>query len=263
MKRLIIIILACLVMASTLLIISLKFANSEKVSVSELISASEQKMQSQINDLCGKINVLSVKISVLNDNVSQIQIQSPPKEIGSLTMDTINLTTKVNSLQTQVKDLQDKLKGAETIIGAVPITLNGLSIIFITNDINIGMTGSTNPSVAQFAIKIVNTTNSALTNIDITGTIKSSQYYPDDVLASGYPQLSDGAGLCNYVYFIKNGELHFEAFSNAKTSLSIPAGSSITLRPKISMLTIANEKLPDTIFKIALDTITYDRAATK
>jgi hypothetical protein len=271
MKKLIIGILICWVMACTLfLILSYKSASSEKASTAATLSGSEARLQSQINDLSNKISSFNEDVSKLKsqENVTGTSTvsyanQQVSSQIDVITANAKKLTIQVNSLSTQIAELQDKLKTAGTMIGAAPVTVNGLSVVFITNDIEIGMTGSSSPSIAQFAVKIMNTTSSALTNVDVTGTIRSSEYYPDDILASGYPQLTDGAGLCTYVYFIKNGDLHFEAFGNAKTSLSIPAGGSITLRPKIAVLAVANDNLPSMTFKIALETITFDKIATK
>ena len=173
------------------------------------------------------------------------------------------LTTAVVSLQNQVTALQGSLKAAETTIGTTSVTVNGLSVVFITNSIDIGTTGSSTPSVAQFAVKVINTTGSVLTNIDVTGTISSSQYL-SGAFAPGYPQLVDGAALCSYAYSNSgSGTLHFEAYANAKAGLSIPAGGSITIRPKISFLAGTNYQLPAMTLTIALNTITYDSAATQ
>jgi uncharacterized protein YlxW (UPF0749 family) len=297
-KKLAIVILACLLMACSLFLIkSFTAANSGEKSSAELVSASEKRLQSQIHDL-------STKMSTFDNIVSQFQSQtkangtatdSPPDQQGLSEIDVIkgdarnlatevdslqtqvadlqsslnagdaeNLTTKMDSLQTQVTELQNKLKVAETAIGITPVAMNGLSIMFITNDIELGITGSSSQSAAQFAIKIINTTSSAITSVDVTGTITGSHSFFYEPLASGYPQLTDGAGLCSYVFYIEQGQtLHFEAFGNAKTSLSIPVGGSITLRPKISMSPAADQALSVMTLRIALKAITYDRAVTK
>jgi len=250
-------------MACTLfLIISFKPVNSQET------NTFEQRLQSQIDEL-------SQKLSTYNNTVSQLQTQvkepgvvdSSTNEqiltkIDALALDAINLTTKVNALQTHITDIQDKLKASGTVIGALPVTINGLSIVFITNDIQIGRTGSASPNTAQFAVKIINTTTSTLSNIDVTGTISCSKSFAYPI-ATGYPQLVDGAGLCTYIFYMQNGQLYFEAFGNAKTSLTITGGGSITLRPKISILAEENDNLPEMIFKIALRSLTYDRVAAK
>jgi uncharacterized protein YlxW (UPF0749 family) len=304
-KQIIIVVLVCSIMAAALFIVmSINPVSSEGTSAAEMVSASEQKLQSQIS-------VLSAKISAFNSTISQIQSQTGATgvteaknlatEVDSLqtqvtnlqnlveaqdastlaaeldslqtqvidlqnkvkAADTKNLTSVVDSLQTQVKELQTRLKGAETSIGIIPVSMNGLNIMFITDEIQTGLTGSTTPGTAQFAIKIINTTSAAITNVDVTGTITSSQIF-SDAFASGYPQLIDGAGTCSYVFFIKQADcMHFEAFGIAKTSLTIPAASSITLRPKISVLAAQDAFLPPMIFNLALETITYDRVIVK
>jgi uncharacterized protein YlxW (UPF0749 family) len=305
-KQIIIVVLVCSIMAAGLFIVmSIKPVSSEGTSAAQMVSASEQKLQSQIS-------VLSAKISAFNSTISQIQSQTGSTgvivdtknlatEVDSLqtqvtslqnlvdaqdagklnaefdtlqtqvtdlqnkvkAADTKNLTSLVDSLQTQVKELQTRLKGAETSIGITPVAMNGLNIMFITDEIQTGLTGSTAPGTAQFAIKIINTTSAAITNVDVTGTITSSQIF-SEAFAVGYPQLTDGAATCSYVFFVKQADcMHFEAFGIAKTSLTIPAASSITLRPKISVLAAQEAFLPPMIFKLALETITYDRVAVK
>jgi uncharacterized protein YlxW (UPF0749 family) len=225
------------------------------------LAAAVDLLQTQITELQDQAKVadsenLTADIDTLQTQVTELQNKLKVTDVK-------NLSAVVDSLQTQVKELQKRLKIAETTIGTTPVTVNGLSVIFITNDIEVETTGSTSPSAAQFAIKIVNTTGSALTNIDVTGTITSSENF-SEMLASGYPQLIDGAGLCSYVFFMKEAEcVRFEAFGNAKTSLSIPIGSSITLRPKISLLAAPDEQLPPMTFNIALETLSYDKVAAK
>jgi uncharacterized protein YlxW (UPF0749 family) len=288
MIRAIIIIMACLVMAGSLFFIkSNNSASSDGPTAADIVSVSEQRIQSKIDDL-------STEVSSFNNIISQLQSQikaignptasplavtpdaiSLANEVDSLkiqiselqnklkSVNVANLSTEFDSFQSQIMELQEKLKVAETAIGNTPVTVNGLGIVFITNNIQIDVTGSTNPVSAQFALKIINTTTSVINNVDVTGLITSSQNFSNS-LASGYPQLIDGAGLCNYVFFLTKGNtLHFEAFGNGKTSLSIPAGGSITLRPKISVMAEAQEQLPGMTFSIALETIIFDRVPAK
>ena len=271
-KILILIIGVCSLVAFSLFIIkSFIQANSEGVSSDEITPASEQRLQSQIDDLSAKMSVFDSIVSQLQSPFEGAGNQGPSPEteqqvtsrMDSIAADTQRLSVEIDSLQAQVATLHDRLEAADTDIGITPVTSNGLSITFITNNIETGMIGSSDPSMGQFSIKIANSTASAMTNVDVTGTITGSQYF-SETLASGYPQLSDGSGLCSYVFFItEDRKLNFEAFGNGKTSLSIPAGGSITLRPKISLLAKANEHLPAMTFSISLKNITYDVAATK
>jgi|WetSurMetagenome_2_1015567.scaffolds.fasta_scaffold00944_18 hypothetical protein len=230
----------------------------------------EQELQPQINDLYTKVNYFSNVVSELQYQVhtgmtatSKQEDEQVSNENNIMTNNIKDLTTTVESLDTQVKALQDKLKIAETTIGAAPVTINGLSIIFITNAVITATTLSSTPNTAQFAIKITNTTDYLLSNIDVTGMISMSQF-PSGSMAAGYPQIIDAAGLCSYTYF-KSGsdKFKFEAYSNGKASLSIPAGSSITLRPKVSVLAAANSQLPPITFTVALNSITYDMGNQK
>ncbi len=286
--------MACLIMASSLILIrSFSSASSEAQSPAELISASEARMQSKIDALSFKVSDLSQAVLKLQSETREnaadpLSNPSALNELESIQADSQNLARQVASVQSQVAgvqeefkaaevdnlntriayllkqvaDLQDKLKGADTMVGISPISVNGVSVAFITNDIEIPLTGSSSPSTAQFAIKIINVTNSPLTNVDVTGTITSSRSFYE-VLSATYPQLTDGAGLCSYVFYLKGSTLHFEAFSNAKTNLSIPAGGSVTLRPKLVVLTAADEELSTMTLHIALKTVAYDRAPTK
>jgi uncharacterized protein YlxW (UPF0749 family) len=295
MIKTIIVIMACSVIACSLFFIkSVTATNSEGTAAAGIVSASEQKMQSQVSDL-------SAKVSNFNDIVSRLQSQAVGSaaassadqqvlsKIDAVTADAKNLASQVDTLKTQiaalenknnppdstipasgfdllqkqVAELQDRLQVAETSIGNTPVTVDGLSIVFITKCVEIGVTGSSLPNVGQFAIKIINTTGTVLNSVDVTGTITGSLDF-SDYLAAGYPQLVDGAGLCSYVFFMTQGQtLHFEAFGNAKTSLSIPPGGSITLRPKISVLAAAKQQLPDMTFNLALETVSFDNVAAK
>jgi uncharacterized protein YlxW (UPF0749 family) len=246
-----------------------KVAESANTPIVETTSSSEQALQSQVDSL-------SNEISNLNKNISQIQSQlntdealttSPAdqqtiNEVNNLTATETSLGTLVSSLQNQVMGLENQLKGASYTIGTSSTSINGLSVVFITNDIAVGVTGSSTPSVAQFAIKIGNTTGSDLSNIDITGTITSTQDISGSV-ASGYPQLIDGSGTCSYAYPSGMADtLNFEAYSSGSTGLSIPAGGSITLRPKVSILSMSKLQVPATAFTISLNSITYNTNST-
>ncbi len=266
----IVITVAIIIVCSFLVFKSCNPAKSDDTSTTKTASISEQQLQSQIYDLSNKVSAFNNIMSQFQSQIKTIETPttSPANpqassDISAITASIKKLNTAVGSLQTQITALQDSLKAAETTIGTTSVSINGLSVIFITNIVDIGMIGSSTPGVAQFAIKIINTTNSTLSNIDVTGTISSS-YYLSGTMASGYPQLTDGAGLCSYA-FSQSGTntLNFEAYSNTKTSLSIPAGGSITLRPKISVQAMANNQLPAMTLTLALNKITYDIVATK
>jgi hypothetical protein len=297
-KKLSIVIIICLIMGCFLYFItSFTISRSGQSSQVENIgSNSEQELQLQINDLSHKLSELNVIVGQIQTQTKAISTpnSSSPNErtineIKNITSNTNNLSTEVDSLemqlaelqnnyksqvennipilldslQEQVTNLQNKLKATETTIGNSSTTINGLNIIFITNNLEIKTTSSSIQNDAQFAIKIFNNTNSAITNIDLTGTITSSKGFLGN-LAVGYPKLADGAGLCSYVFYVDRATiLHYEAFGSGKTSLSIPVNGSITLRPKLSLLAAKDNSLPAMNVNIALDTLSYDKITAK
>jgi hypothetical protein len=179
-------------------------------------------------------------------------------DIDFLTTNIKNLADKVTALEDQVQTLQENQAGNATNIGITSTTLNGLVILFITNNIDVGATGSTTPTSAQFAIKITNTTNSIVSNLDITGTINSVASF-SGIIATGYPQVIDGGGSATLTSsYAGDKTVLFEAYSGGK-GLTIPVGASITIRPKVSILASSTNKLPATTFVIAVNAITYDK----
>ena len=267
-KKVVIPIVACALVIAIVATVFMVFLSCKPAKSAD---TSTVELQTQINDL-------SVKVAAFNNAVSQMQSaaastssanQPSSSEIDSVKASVKKLSTTVDSLQSLVEALQVSLQGASTSIGVTPVTVNGLSVAFITNSIVIGATGSSTPGSAQFAIKIINTTSSPISNIDVTGIITASQSL-SGVMASGYPQVTDGAGLCTYTYYnylAKDSSgaktLNFEAYGGSKTSLSILAGGSITLRPKVTILAMPTYQVLATTFTISLNTITYDVVATK
>ncbi len=266
----IIIIAMCSLIALSLLIVrSFVLPNLVKERAAKIELTSEQRLQSQINDLSSQISSVNGFISQLQSQIksASTQVDPQPYLVSLSKIDTVStqnklLTSKIDAIQAQIATMQDQLNAANTSIGISPVNINGLSVTFITETITLGMTDSSKINTGQFAIKIANTTNKVFNNIDVTGTITSSQYF-GSTLAAGYPQLADGLGLCSYTFYMtQNSVINFEAFGSSKTGLSIPAGGSITIRPKISLLAAAKGYFPETILNIALKTITYDVSTT-
>lgn len=272
MKRtLIIVIVAFSIMALSLFMVKTFVKNKSQGTATHQVNTTEQALQSQINTMSGQISSLNNVIAQLQTQTKTMSTQTGSQlnpqvssRIDTMSVETEQLTTKVHALEAKVATMQDQLKAAGTSIGIVPIMMNGLSVTLITDEFNLAMTGSSTPNAGQFAIKIANTTtNSVFTNLDITGTVTSSEGSLG-ALAAGYPQLVDAAGLCSYAYYLTQDKImNFEAFGNGKASLSIPANGSVTLRPKIALLAAANQRFPATTFNIALSTITYDTVASK
>ena len=267
MKKYVIVILVCSLLALT-------SCTSAGTTGTTTASSSEKQLQSQIDDLNSRVFAFNTAISQVRTQISKTDTNTANAQSNQDAIDALNqavadinnsistlqksIKTTQTGLQAQIIALQKSLQAAATSIGITPVTLNGLSVSFITGNITIGTTGSTIPNAAQFAIKIGNTTSSDISNIDVTGTITCSNYNFLSI-ASNYPQLIDGVALCSYAFSIGgSGIVNFEAYGASKTSLSIPAGGSITLRPKLSILARTGYQIPPTNAIIALNSITYD-----
>jgi chaperonin cofactor prefoldin len=270
MKKLIIVIVVCSLLAGA----SCKASNKTTPPVTTTTSA--QQLQLQINALSGQINAFNSALSQLQ---SQINTTTPTPttttedpqvaaSISSLTDTVKNLSNTISTIQKQINSnesgllqqveaLQNGLQAAATSIGIMPVTMDGLNVSYIATNITVGATGATLPGTAQFAVKITNTTGNNLANLDINGYISSSNSFSTN-FAPGYPQLIDGAGLCTYNFFTNGAStLYFEAYGG-KSGLSVPAGGTITLRPKISMLALTGNQLPAANLGITLTAITFD-----
>ncbi len=180
------------------------------------------------------------------------------KQIEFLTSNIQNLGDKMSALEDQMQTLQQNLVGNATNIGLTSTSVNGLGILFITNNIDVGTAGTTSATSAQFAIKITNTTNSIISNLDITGLITTPSAFTG-TLAAGYPQVTDASGNATITStYAGDRTVVFEAYGGAK-GLTLPVGGSITLRPKISIMAAANNKIAATTFTIAINAITFDK----
>jgi hypothetical protein len=149
------------------------------------------------------------------------------KQIEFLTSNIQNLGDKMSALEDQMQTLQQNLVGNATNIGLTSTSVNGLGILFITNNIDVGTAGTTSA---------------------FTGT-----------LAAGYPQVTDASGNATITStYAGDRTVVFEAYGGAK-GLTLPVGGSITLRPKISIMAAANNKIAATTFTIAINAITFDK----
>ena len=82
-------------------------------------------------------------------------------------------------------------------------------------------------------------------------------------MANGYHQVIDGSKVCTIAYSFTGGsKILFEAYGSGKT-LSIPVGSSITIRPKVSILAMEHYTLPANTFYVGVNAITYDSGVSK
>ena len=270
MKKLIIVIAVCSLLARA----SCKSANKTTPPVT---TTSAQQLQLQINALSGQVNAFNTALSQLQSQITTTtttttspEEQQTAQEISTITDTLKNLNNTVMTMQKQINSnesglllqveaLQNSLQAAATSIGIMPLTLNGLSLSYITNNISTGTTGANIPGTAQFAVKITNTTANAITNLDVTGYVTSSMPFSQS-LAATYPQLIDAMGLCTYnIYIGGTSTVYFEAYGG-KTGISVPAGSTVTLRPKISLLASTGNQIPATTLSVSLTAITFDIA---
>jgi TolA-binding protein len=270
MKKLIIVIAVCSLLAGA----SCKSANKTTPPVT---TTSAQQLQLQINALSGQVNAFNTALSQLQSQITTTtttttspEDQQTAQEISTLTDTLKNISNTITTMQKQINSnesglllqveaLQSSLQAAATSIGIMPVTVDGLNVSYITNNITIGTTGVTQPGTAQFAVKINNTTANAITNLDVTGYITSSMPFSQS-LAAAYPQLIDAVGLCAYnIYIGGTSTVYFEAYGG-KTGISVPAGGTVTLRPKISLLASTGNQIPATALSVSLTAITFDIA---
>ena len=276
-----IIILPILILIVCAILILLSFKAKPASATTGTVSTSNQEQQTRIDDLSSQVNAFNSLIAKLQSRLNVLETPAtsttttPPATnepdssvinyssvIDDMTASIDKLTTQVRILQENVMTLQDNMKGNATNIGTNSMTVNGLDVTFITNAIDVGITGSSTPGTAQFAIKITNLTNSMVSNLDVTGTITSIENISTN-MAAAYPQLTDAAALCTIAYSnTGSNTVNFEAYGS-KGGLSIPVGGSITIRPKIAILASSTYKLPATSFIITLKAITYDGGTPK
>jgi hypothetical protein len=227
MKKVFIAIIACTILiliVCTILILQ-SFRAKSSTTTTGTISISNQELQTQIDDLSSQVNVFSSlipklqsRLSVLETPVTTTTTTTPtitepdPTVIDDMTTKIEKLTTQIRLLQDDMLALQENLKGNATNIGTNSMYVNGLDVTFITNGINVGITGSSIPGTAQFAIKITNLSNSIVSNLDVTGTITSSENI-SSTIAAGYPQLTDASILCTMAYSnTSSNTINFEAY---------------------------------------------------
>lgn len=234
--------------------------NSMLVAYSNSITQLESQINKQKTSTASATKNINGDIDDLLENLEALvtEIDGIQNQVAVLE----KTTNEIASLQTQIDELHNDLRASMTTIGIIPVFMDDLSVIYITDRVNIMATGAETPGVIQFAIKIINNTDKVLTNIDVTGTITSSQSFAG-ILATGYPLMVDGAGLCSYAFSVSGSKtIHFEAYASTKTGLSIPIGGSITLRPKVTFLTMEDYSLPSMSVALSLNSISYDVSTT-
>lgn len=284
MKKLIIALVVCLLLIST----SCKFGKAT-TPVNTKKPPTTDELQTQIWDLSAQIGAYTVIINGLGTKGDGLATPAPEittttpaipaadgtdaVDIDAMSANVDKLTTQVRILQENVMQLQQNMKTNATNIGTTSMKINGLDVTLLTNGIEVGTIGvtpsdstgagsgkstATTPGSAQFAIKITNLSKNAISNLDITGTITSM----DNITlnsAVGYPQVTEAGGVAA-IAFSNTGEniITFEAYGSAKGNLTIPAGGSVTIRPRLTYVAAATKVIPATSFILAINAITYD-----
>jgi len=242
----------------------------------DTIGADLQNIKATSNDISAQLNSLRSQITQLQNNpqtgtssqvTSQLssisaQVDALKKLIDSYSTGNAeevkkiaDLTNKVTTLTAQLDSFKQTI-GASTSIGVNPTTINGLTVTILAKDYTIPSIVAGTLYSPQMTVKIANSTGKKITNLDILGAISFSQYTYG--FSAGYPTLVDSASIVPYVYgYDGAGTMKFEVYQNASgKAISLDAGASITLRPKVGMMlpySIGSETVTLTITAISYD----------
>lgn len=181
-----------------------------------------------------------------------LKTSAPPKAKTTTTTTAYATLSQFDDLSNQVQALQKANAANSTVIGATPTSIDGLSVTFLISSAYISS------GYAQLSVKISNTNTYSITNLDIVGALTLSSHPPNGSLvtiADGanavvYNVSYDGAGIANFeIYSTNNGSV---------TPITIPAGGSITLRPKLGITPTLGATASINV-TIAIATIAYDQ----
>jgi uncharacterized protein YukE len=225
----------------------------EKVRVD--VDAIRAVVQSQ-TDKVNTINDISIQLNQLRSQVSQLQQNPQTGASAEVTSKITSMESQISTLSTQVNEMKTAI-GNSTSIGAVPTTVNGLTVTLLSKTTTIPMVDAGVLYTSQLAVKIANNTGKAITNLDVLGDISFQYTYG---ISPGYPKTEDSEGAVTYVSnYDGAGKISFEAYENTSGKvLSIANGSSITLRPKVSLM-FPYATGSETI-NLSISAISYDAA---
>jgi len=251
--------------------------NSYITSIDGQIASIRAGLAAQTTQIGGvQADVNALKTAQGSVSIAQIQ-----KEIDQLSNQVLNkqnpTSAQLTSMVSQISALSDRLTVIEKaqqdfkttlaglsqpttgVIGAQTQTINGLSVVFVSNGIQIPSV-TTSVTTAQLAVKITNTNSFNINNLDIIGKVIFSS--PTTNIAAGYPTLTDASKIYTYVStFTGYNTIYFETYGGDKgQTISIPAGGSITLRPVVGLKAAATSVMTPGIITVSLDTIAYDKA---
>lgn len=205
----------------------------------------------QVSDLQSQFQKLSADKAAL-----QKQNQDTQTEL-ELTKARISIT------EADIRELRRHVSASSVIIGVQPTVVNNLSVFFLLNNQSVTSPGSaTKPSYVQLAIKLVNNNDYDLLNVDIIGTITLTfGTGSSTTMAVGYPTLIDEAKAFIYSSnYSESNILSFETYSTGKEAINIPAGKSITLRPRVGVLQVGAGSAMTLSAKVSISAITYDES---
>lgn len=229
----------------------------------------QQVNDALVNSLVKSIEELRGKVAALEaTNVStlpairasaidaQAKAETLQGQIASMDAEIEALNSTIQSLREALEDY-----GTSEVIGIEDHDISGLSVVYVVNNTAITTVGAGNVRYAQLAIKLSNANSYAITNVDVVGKITLSYNLYGD-LAAGYPKLSDAAAGWSYIYnYNADRVVDFEVYALGGKPIVIPAGGTITLRPKIELLAAPDETLPKAVRAVATITaIAYDKS---
>ena len=224
-----------------------------------------QVQVASITNQIANLNPLGSTVATLQSQLSSIgsrlnDLQSTVENLPQTNTNLTPITESITALQEQVKTLLAN-QSANTVIGTTPVIVNGLSVVFITNNVYLESSNAITAKTVQLSVKITNANSFAVKNVDITGVISFSPVLTGT--AAGYPILVDASGTTNYTYYYGSGlsivfECYNQTINKVVSTISIPANTSITLRPRITVLG-STTATPASSVVISLTTIAYDK----
>jgi uncharacterized coiled-coil protein SlyX len=212
------------------------------------IGSIQAAVQAATEQLAAFQPVSPADVAGIRDSVSSLSARAAGDATG--------IRDSVNGLSARVTELEKRTSSSGLVAGGQSTTVNGLQVTSLVNNVAVGSGMKTVP----LAVRIANVNAFAVNKVDIAGTITLSTVIP---FASGYPIVSDGAGAVSYVTTFSASTtqvIGFEAYATpAGAAISIPTGGSITLRPVVTLGTVAPVIGYTSTFTLAITAIAFDK----
>jgi hypothetical protein len=171
-----------------------------------------------------------------------------------------SINAEIAGLQAEQKTILQGETANNTTIGPNPVTINGLSFAFLYSSVFLPVATASTPASAEFAVKIENTNSYSVNNLVLAGVFSFSTY--PSAVANNYPQLTDDAGAVVYNEVEYNGAsgttFTVRSTTSGSTPITLAAGSSIILYPKLTMLAAATYTTPATTVTLKITGVVYD-----